>query len=79
MAAEGPWLASNANWDARASLRTPVLAAGGVLDRVVPPANLERIAGRVPGARLELYPGAAHAFLFQQRERFARSLSAFLR
>jgi pimeloyl-ACP methyl ester carboxylesterase len=78
VAAEDPWLASNANWDALAALRTPVLAAGGALDRVVPPVNLERIAARIPGARLEMYPGAAHAFLFQERARFARTVLAFL-
>jgi pimeloyl-ACP methyl ester carboxylesterase len=78
VAAEDPWLRSNANWDALGSLRAPALVTGGTLDRVVPPVNLERIAGRIPGARLELFPDAAHAFLFQERHRFARAVRDFL-
>jgi pimeloyl-ACP methyl ester carboxylesterase len=78
VAAEDPWLRSNANWDALARLRTPTLVTGGRADPVVPPANARAIAARVPGARLRLFPGA-HAFLFQQRARFTAAIDAFLR
>ena len=80
VAAEDPWLRSNANSRAIARIRgIPTLAAGGDEDVVTPAINMRRIARRIPGARLELYPHAGHAFLFQLRERFARSLERFLR
>ena len=44
---------------------------------MVPPVNLRRIAARVPGARLAVFPGA-HAFLFGDRRRFARAVDGFL-
>ena len=77
VAAEDGWLRSDANADALRAVRIPTLAAGGSVDPVVPPVNLRRIAALIPGARLEIYPGA-HAFLFQHRARFARSVDAFL-
>jgi pimeloyl-ACP methyl ester carboxylesterase len=77
--AEDPWLRSNANARGIARIRSiPTLAAGGTEDVVTPPANLRAIAKRIPGAHLELYADGGHAFLFQFRERFARSLERFL-
>lgn len=77
VAAEDPWLRSEANFRALGSLAIPTLATGGRQDPVVPPRNLERIAARIPGARLRLFAGA-HAFLFQQRVAFARVVDRFL-
>lgn len=77
VAAEDPWLRSEANFRALGSLAIPTLATGGRQDPVVPPPNLERIAARVPGARLRLFAGA-HAFLFQQRVAFTRVVDSFL-
>jgi len=77
VAAENPWLLSNANFRALGSLPMPVLATGGHEDPVVPPVNLRRIAARVPDARLRLFAGA-HAFLFQERVAFARVVDHFL-
>jgi pimeloyl-ACP methyl ester carboxylesterase len=77
VAAEDPWLRSNANWDALARLTTPTLVTGGRSDPVVPPANARVTARRIPGARLELFAGA-HAFLFSQRERFTAAVDDFL-
>jgi pimeloyl-ACP methyl ester carboxylesterase len=77
VAAENPWYRSEANFRALGSLNLPVLATGGRDDKVVPPPNLERIAARVPGARLRLFAGA-HAFLFQQRVAFTKVVDAFL-
>jgi pimeloyl-ACP methyl ester carboxylesterase len=76
--AEDPWLRSNANARGLARLRIPALVTGGARDEVTPPLNMRRIAKRIPGARLELFADGAHAFLFQFRERFARSVNAFL-
>ncbi len=78
VAAEDPWLRSNANADALRRLPMPALVTAGRVDRVTPPANARWIAGRIPGARLELFPGA-HAFLFGERVRFSRAVDAFLR
>lgn len=77
VAAEDPWLRSEANFRALGSLAVPTLAAGGRQDPVVPPANLERIAARIPGGRPRLFAGA-HAFLFQQRVAFAKVVDHFL-
>ncbi|MBJ7328525.1 MAG: alpha/beta hydrolase [Solirubrobacteraceae bacterium] len=77
VAAEDPWLRSNANANALKQLRVPTLVTGGKLDPVVPPLNATRTAALIPGARLELYPGS-HAFLFGDRAAFAGDVEAFL-
>jgi pimeloyl-ACP methyl ester carboxylesterase len=76
--AEDPWLRTNRNYRQLAGIAVPTLAAAGARDPVVPPANLRRIAGRIPGARLVVFPGA-HAFLFQSRRSFAHAVDEFLR
>ncbi len=77
VAAEDPWLRSNRNYRRLATLAAPTLAAAGAADPVVPPINLRRIAAQVPNARFARFPGA-HAFLFQDRERFTRAVDRFL-
>jgi len=77
VAAEDPWLRSNANFKALAELRMPALVTAGRVDRVTPPSNARWIAKQIPGARLELFDDA-HAFLFSERERFARVVNDFL-
>jgi pimeloyl-ACP methyl ester carboxylesterase len=72
--AEDPWLRSDRNYRQLATLAIPTLAAGGREDIVVPPINLERIARRVPGSTLRLFPGA-HAFLFQERKAFTEAVN----
>ena len=77
VAAEDPWLRSNRNYRQLANISAPTLATAGARDPVVPPVNLRRIATRIPGAELRVFPGA-HAFLFQERRRFARAVDRFL-
>lgn len=77
VAAEDPWLRSNANAGALRRLAVPALVAGGRADRVTPPANARALARLIPGARLRLYPGA-HAFPFSDRARFAGDVLRFL-
>jgi pimeloyl-ACP methyl ester carboxylesterase len=77
VAAEDPWLRSDANARALRRLTLPVLVTAGRADRVTPPLNARRIAALIPGARLALLPGA-HAFLFGERVRFARLVERFL-
>jgi pimeloyl-ACP methyl ester carboxylesterase len=73
VAAEGPWLRSNRNYRQLAGVDAPTLAAAGAADPVVPPANLRRIAARIPRSKLIVLPGA-HAFLFQERVPFTRAV-----
>ena len=73
VAAEDPWLGSNRNYDELAQVSVPTLAAAGQEDPVTPPANMRAIAGRIPGAEFGLFAGA-HAFLFQDRERFTEAV-----
>jgi pimeloyl-ACP methyl ester carboxylesterase len=56
----------------------PTLVADGTLDRLDPVANDRMLAATVPGARLILYPGAGHAFLFQDQTSFLPVLERFL-
>jgi pimeloyl-ACP methyl ester carboxylesterase len=73
VAAEDPWLRSDRNYRELAGIGAPTLAAAGREDPVVPPVNLQRIAARIPGAELRVFPGA-HAFLFGDRDAFTRAV-----
>jgi pimeloyl-ACP methyl ester carboxylesterase len=77
VAAEDPWMRSEANARALRRLAIPTLVAGGRADRITPLANARAIARLIPAARLQLYPGA-HAFLFSDRARFAADVLRFL-
>jgi pimeloyl-ACP methyl ester carboxylesterase len=59
-------------------VRLPVLVADGTLDQLDPSANDRALAASVPGARLLLYPGAGHAFLFQDMASFLPAVERFL-
>jgi 3-oxoadipate enol-lactonase len=60
-----------------AQLRPPCLLLGGELDPARPPAAVAELAGRIPGARVETVPGAAHVAAFQAPEEVARRLRSF--
>jgi pimeloyl-ACP methyl ester carboxylesterase len=73
------WLAGNDQAGRRfGQNRLPTLVADGTLDALDPSANDRMLAGSMPGARLLLYPGAGHAFLFQDSATFLRSVLRFL-
>lgn len=55
----------------------PVLIAHGEEDVVIPAANVEPLAARWPGARVELFAAAGHAFMAQEPERLAALLAGF--
>jgi pimeloyl-ACP methyl ester carboxylesterase len=59
-------------------VRFPTLVADGTLDRLDPVANDRALARSVPGAKLILYPGAGHAFLFQDSASFLAAVKQFL-
>ncbi|MFC9353996.1 alpha/beta fold hydrolase [Arthrobacter sp. NPDC057013] len=60
-----------------AAVRTPVLIANGDSDPMILPHYPYLLAGLIPGAKLKIYPDAAHGFLFQHHEEFARDVLSF--
>jgi len=59
-------------------IRCPTLVMHGTADPLVPVENGRILARLIPGARLELFEGAAHGFLTEQPERFLSVLTDFL-
>jgi 3-oxoadipate enol-lactonase len=53
-------------WDRLPALDVPTLVCAGRYDGIAPPDNSERLATRIPGARLEVFEGG-HLFLFEDR------------
>lgn len=51
-------------------ITAPTLVISGAEDPATPPARGEQIAAGIPGARLEVVPGAAHLGNVEQQERF---------
>jgi pimeloyl-ACP methyl ester carboxylesterase len=64
--------------DRLGGIRAPTLVIAGTADLVVPPVNSERIAERIPGARLALLPGAPHRLFAENAEAFNREVLDFL-
>jgi pimeloyl-ACP methyl ester carboxylesterase len=54
-------------WDVLPGITAPTLVLHGDDDRFNPTANAALIAGRIPGARLRLIPGARHAYFEEFR------------
>jgi len=61
-----------------AAIDRPVFVANGDSDRMILPRYSYLLAGLIPGARLKIYPDAAHGFLFQHHAEFAADVDAFL-
>ena len=59
-------------------LRAPLLVMVGTLDEPETQASMRYLAERVPGARLEVFEGAAHMLNLEQPDRFNRVLREFL-
>ena len=66
-------------WDSVPEISVPTLVLTGEEDAVVDPRNSELLAARIPGARLERFPGAGHLFFWEQPERFVEVVTEFLR
>ncbi len=62
-----------------AAISAPTMIADGAADWVDPAANHRTLARLIHGARVVLYPGAGHAFLFQDATQFAAVVESFLR
>jgi len=60
------------------AIEVPVFVANGDSDPMIRPHYSYLLAGLIPGARLKIYPDAAHGFLFQHHAEFAADVHAFL-
>jgi len=71
------WWEERAPTDGLAGV-APVLIGHGAEDIVIPAANAELLAARFPGARVELFAGAGHAFPAQEPEAAAELIASRL-
>ena len=60
------------------AIEKPLFVANGDSDPMILPRYSYLLAGLIPGARLKIYPDAAHGFLFQHHAEFAADVDAFL-
>lgn len=60
------------------AIRAPVFVANGDSDPMILPRYSHLLTGLIPDAEIEIYPDAAHGFLFQHHERFANDVTRFL-
>ncbi len=65
-------------YDRLPGITAPTLSLGGEDDRLVPPANAEILASRIPDARLKLIPQAGHQLLIEQPELANAAVLEFL-
>ena len=59
-------------------IKAPTLILWGDQDTILPRSDQERLAAAIPGARLVIYPGAGHVFYWEEPERTASDLVAFV-
>ena len=71
------WLGTRVGNLSRISVPTLVIA--GAEDLLVPFAQAERVAGSIPGARLEVLDGAGHAVTIEGAERVNELITNFIR
>jgi 3-oxoadipate enol-lactonase len=60
------------------TIEAPTLVLQGTEDNVVDPRNADLLAERIPGARVELFPGTGHLFFWEQPEHVVRVVAEFL-
>jgi 3-oxoadipate enol-lactonase len=61
------------------AIRVPVLCLVGEHDRNAPPAMMQRMAGKIPGAAFTLLPGLGHLPNLENPQAFDQAVLAFLR
>ena len=59
------------------SIKVPTLVIAGEGDPLIPPQNSRLIAGRIPGAELEILPDASHFFWVEKPRETAAALIRF--
>jgi pimeloyl-ACP methyl ester carboxylesterase len=69
------WFAHGANLE---RIDASTLVGGGLEDHLIPPDNQRRLAAGIKGAKLVLYPGAAHGFVAQDWRSFGARVDRFL-
>jgi pimeloyl-ACP methyl ester carboxylesterase len=60
------------------AIEMPVFVANGDRDPMILSHYSYLLTGLIPGARVKIYPDAAHGFLFQHHAEFAADVGAFL-
>jgi poly(3-hydroxyalkanoate) depolymerase len=74
-------LAAVAGWTSLPWLhrvKSPTLVISGGSDPIVPPINARILAARIPGAQLEVVPGAGHLLLMEHADDSATTIATFL-
>lgn len=61
-------------WDRLSRITCPTMIAGGKYDGIALPATQEKMASRIPTAKLQMYEGG-HLFLLQDRKAFPEIIS----
>ena len=59
-------------------IEAPTLIIWGDRDTVLPRSDQESLAAAIPVARLVVYPGAGHAFYWEEPDRVAADLTSFI-
>jgi non-heme chloroperoxidase len=59
-------------------IKAPTLIVWGDQDTILPRDDQEALAAAIPGSRLIVYPGAGHAFYWEEPDRVAADLAAFV-
>jgi 3-oxoadipate enol-lactonase len=73
------WVAMRHNVAARlGQIKVPTLVIHGTDDPLVPPINGQRLAQRIPGAQLIVYPQTGHIPIIERADEFNRDVLAFL-
>lgn len=65
-------------WEGLASITVPTLVMHGSEDAVMPLANAQLLARRIPGAELVVFSGAGHLFFHEEPERTAVVVGEFV-
>ena len=68
--------AAHDTWKRLGQIACPTLVAGGRYDGIALPATQEKMAGRIPGAKLQFFEGG-HLFMVQDRTAFP-AMASFL-
>lgn len=72
------WSANEQVYGLLPKIKMPTLLAGGTDDVLDNPQNIKIIANRLPFAWTAFFPGAGHAFLFQDHKNFAELVTLFI-
>ncbi|MCF8034961.1 MAG: alpha/beta hydrolase [Desulfarculaceae bacterium] len=67
------------SYDRLPEIACPTLSLGGAEDRLIPPANAELLAERIPGAKLVIVPEAGHQLLIEQPQAANGAVLDFLK